>query len=345
MNPYQSLTAETPEQAAEYFRLATAALKKNNCTYNAINFCLFYAYATASNQPLNQRLDQILVDNSPLPDDVASALVEQYICQGKQVKLESLSQDFLQIIVEMMESLVRLAEKTSSSSHRMEQCADQLSSIDQLDSALPIIERVISETRQLSDQTLSLHADLNSAQAEIHSLKEQIIQVRQEASIDMLTGLLNRRGLNQVLESFFANTEDSAPQLCLLIADIDHFKDINDHYGHLTGDKVLSRIARILVQQIKGSDSAIRYGGEEFIILLPDTKLKNAMTVAENIRQGISKLALKRPRNNEVICKITISLGVACYQQGESMENLIDRADKALYKAKNRGRNQTVLAE
>jgi len=346
MNPYSALTAATPEQSAEYFRLASKTLVSHNFTLNAVNFCLFFAYAMGSDRHLNQRLEQILESDSPLPEDLANSLLEEYICQGNHVKLESLGQDFLQIVVDMMSSLVRLAEKTSNSSHRMEECADQLSSIDQLDAALPIIETVITETRQLSEQTQNLHTDLTTAQSEITSLKEQISQARQEASVDVLTGLLNRRGLNQILESFFANSEDNKPPLlCLLMADIDHFKAINDRYGHLTGDRVLSRIAKMLVQQIKGSDSAIRYGGEEFIILLPDTQLNNARTVAENIRCSISKLVLKRPKTKEIMSKITISLGVACYQQGESIESLVDRADKALYQAKHCGRNQIALAD
>ncbi len=345
MNCYPSLTADTPEQSAEYFRLASKMLVSNNLTLNAINFCLFYAYVTGRDPQLTKRLGQILESDSSLTEDMAASLLEQYICQGNQAKLEDLSQDFLQIVVRMMNSLVRLAEKTSKSSQRMEVCADQLSNIEQLDAALPIIETVISETRQLSNQTLNLQADLNSAQSEIVSLKDQVTQAQQEASIDMLTGLLNRRGMSQILESFFTNVEESHPQLCLLMADIDHFKAINDRYGHLTGDKVLSRIARILVQQIKGSDSAIRYGGEEFIVLLPETKLSNALIVAENIRNGIGKLVLKQSNTREIMSKITISLGVACYKRDESIESLIDRADKAMYRAKGRGRNKTVLAE
>jgi len=345
MDPYSILTGTTPEKSAEYFRMAAQSLKQNKLTLNAINFCLFYAHATGHNQQLNKRLDDLLANDKQLSEETAISLVKEHLCPDQPDKLEKLGQDFLLIMTEMMSSLVKLAEKTSHSSHKMEECVDQLSGIHRLETALPIIQTVITETRQLSDQTMSLHADLNTARAQINTLHDQITIAQQEASIDVLTGLLNRRGLSQILESFFDNDERQSLQLCLILADIDHFKNINDRYGHLTGDKVLSRIGRILVQQIKGSDSAIRYGGEEFIILLPETKLSNALIVAENIRKNIEKIILKRPRTQEIIGNISISLGVASLQEDESIETLIDRADQALYKAKNNGRNQTVIAE
>ena len=139
--------------------------------------------------------------------------------------------------------------------------------------------------------------------------------------------------------------EPSVASPCLLMLDIDHFKKINDSFGHLLGDKVIKMVARTLKNQIKGKDIAARYGGEEFSVLLPETELKNAWTVAENIRRMIESMSIKRAHDKQEVCRMTISIGVARYQSDESVTDFIGRADNALYHSKNTGRNRVTVFE
>jgi diguanylate cyclase len=144
------------------------------------------------------------------------------------------------------------------------------------------------------------------------------------------------------LAECLAEAEQEGRVPSILITDIDHFKLVNDTYGHLFGDKVICAIAQILKQNIKGKDTAARYGGEEFVILLPDTPLQGALTLAESIRATIEGIRIKRVQDNAVATNITVSLGVASYQQNESISDFIGRADQALYESKRQGRNRVT---
>jgi diguanylate cyclase len=125
--------------------------------------------------------------------------------------------------------------------------------------------------------------------------------------------------------------------------DIDHFKKINDTYGHLFGDKVIRAIAETLKSKVRGDDSVARLGGEEFAVMLPETDISGARTVAEHIRQSIEGGKIRRLDTKEQIGGITISIGVAAYTNGVSVVDLLDQADKALYVSKNTGRNKTSV--
>jgi diguanylate cyclase len=123
------------------------------------------------------------------------------------------------------------------------------------------------------------------------------------------------------------------------MVDIDLFKKFNDTYGHTIGDDVLQFVGSLLYDNLKGRDFPARYGGEEFIVLLPSTVLDNACIVAEEIRRRLSDKKLKHARTGESLGKVTASLGVAQIAPGDTINSLLDRADKAVYKAKNSGRN------
>ena len=153
---------------------------------------------------------------------------------------------------------------------------------------------------------------------------------------DGLTRVLNRRGLDEEMSARFTLRHDDRSTLSALMLDVDHFKGVNDEFGHQTGDAILIAVADLIAQQVRPGDAVGRYGGEEFLALLDDCHLADAARVAENIRQVVAKqdFGLGRP--------VTISIGVAECADGETAASLISRADRALYSAKNKGRNQIV---
>jgi diguanylate cyclase len=130
--------------------------------------------------------------------------------------------------------------------------------------------------------------------------------------------------------------------LSLLMTDIDHFKAFNDTYGHLTGDQVLRLVAQSVKQNVKGQDIAARYGGEEFAVILPNTVLRSAVTVADHIRRAVMSKELMKRSTGEHLGRITISIGVASLRPGDNMQSLIGRADTCLYAAKRAGRNRVI---
>ena len=159
------------------------------------------------------------------------------------------------------------------------------------------------------------------------------------ARTDALTGLANRRRLHEALQRELARAERTDQPLSTILADLDHFKSINDQYGHIIGDHVLVHAAAVFGSQSRPYDLAARYGGEEFMLLLPGTSTEDALAIAERIRKDVSEIEVPGCPQG-----ITISLGVACWREGETPEQFVARADGALYRAKNAGRNRVAAA-
>ena len=161
------------------------------------------------------------------------------------------------------------------------------------------------------------------------------------ANLDSLTGLYNRRAISGKLRDLINRANRYKEDFSLVMLDIDHFKKVNDRYGHLTGDEVLEKIATLIRRNIRDTDIVGRYGGEEFIIILPHTNLSSAWGVAERLRSIIEKAEMKDTTGNAFV--VTVSQGLSCWERGEDADSLISCADEALYKAKEKGRNRVQI--
>lgn len=160
---------------------------------------------------------------------------------------------------------------------------------------------------------------------------------------DGLTGLYNRRYFDAHIAQLVTQDTDLGANLCLVMIDIDHFKEVNDNYGHQVGDVVLRAVTDMLSQNIRAIDLLARYGGEEFALLLSNISLDEAKLIADRLRISVEQLKIQIPNSSEVLVK-TISMGIASYKEKESVMQWIERADKALYVAKAEGRNKVVVA-
>lgn len=172
----------------------------------------------------------------------------------------------------------------------------------------------------------------------MNSLFEQLQSL---SFIDNLTGSFNRRYLTVHSEKWFSASQRESRPLVVLLFDIDHFKQINDTYGHAAGDLVLKELTLRIQKFIRSSDILARIGGEEFLLVLPNTELRTGLEMAESIRKLVEQFQLE---NKGRFIPVTISIGLLKYA-GESLEEVLEQADEALYKAKNQGRNQTCLAK
>lgn len=161
---------------------------------------------------------------------------------------------------------------------------------------------------------------------------------------DPLTGLGNRRFFNEFLKLEWRRVARSQSALALLMIDIDHFKRFNDSFGHAVGDAVIRNVAQAIRACLRDIDHAVRYGGEEFLVILPETLQHGALATAEAIRSKVSGLRLVRRRDNLTLPSFSVSVGVAAGRQGEDSETLLQRADAALYQAKQSGRNRVAHA-
>lgn len=160
------------------------------------------------------------------------------------------------------------------------------------------------------------------------------------ATIDPLTRLYNRRHLMGIIEYIFNGREDNVASIIMI--DIDHFKSINDTFGHQCGDIVLQNLAKTIQNELRKSDTPSRWGGEEFLILLPERSLENAFVISERIRTKMQEVEIPCPEHK--VIRITLTAGVATRQENESFNSMLERADLALYRGKNEGRNRSIAA-
>ena len=173
-------------------------------------------------------------------------------------------------------------------------------------------------------------------------LRETYVVSVNAAVTDPLTGLYNRRYLESHFERMSDRLKEEGKPISLLMLDIDHFKQVNDTYGHDAGDQVLKEVAQRIVSNLRGFDTAVRFGGEEFVILLPDSPLSTAVGGAERLCESMSSASVLVTNNGEAI-SITASLGAATMMAGEeTLEELLRRADAAMYQAKESGRNRVI---
>ncbi len=184
---------------------------------------------------------------------------------------------------------------------------------------------------------VKVHLQIKKLQDELIKANELLLEM---SYTDHLTGLYNRRYLMEVLEREYSRAQRTGGVLSLLILDIDHFKEVNDRFGHQEGDAVLARTASIFSNELRGYDTAVRFGGDEYVAVLPDTSLNDATAVAERIRKSVGDNTFGGRLKGE---RITVSLGIAAYpgKEVETIEDLVREADGALYRAKAGGRNRT----
>jgi diguanylate cyclase len=173
-------------------------------------------------------------------------------------------------------------------------------------------------------------------------IRDSLNKSEERARTDALTGLPNRHALDEFFRKAQIAAMEKGEPLSALLIDIDHFKSFNDNFGHGVGDQVLRLMAKVLRERVREIDLPARYGGEELIAVLPGADLAACAAVAERIRRSISECTITRRSTGEILPSITVSIGVGEFQMGESMADLIDRCDRALYLAKGTGRNRVV---
>jgi diguanylate cyclase (GGDEF)-like protein len=193
----------------------------------------------------------------------------------------------------------------------------------------------ITELEETKEQLRSINQAMKNKVDELHSMTSSL---EEQANIDKLTGIYNRDKFEESFSFLIKDSHKRDRKLSLLLFDIDHFKDINDTYGHQTGDSVLKELTELISANIKTSDVFARWGGEEFVILLPDTDLDGSYLFAEKLRK------LVKAHDFTVIGRMSVSFGVGELTEYENKTTLFEKVDKALYQAKNKGRNRTQKA-
>src|SRR6202171_3032422 len=205
-----------------------------------------------------------------------------------------------------------------------------------------LIENLLNELAQAVTRATKLEARFVEATRELDAIRDSLNKSEERAKTDTLTDLPNRRALDEFFRKAQIAAMEQGEPLGVLLIDIDHFKTFNDNFGHGVGDQVLRLMANVLRERLRETDLPARYGGEELIAVLPGADLAGCGAVAGRIRRLISESRIPRRSTGEILPSITVSIGVGQFQFGESMADLIDRCDRALYLAKRTGRDRVV---
>ena len=336
---------EPPEKSAELLRLALGLMSKQEAGVHPISYAVWYEYVGGFSAALRTEVDHLTKDGRKLDDETTRRLYATYIAELDESTVARLGDNLKRVVHDVSESTTRAGNEAGAYGEKLSVLGNRLEKQPPAGELPELVREALEDTVQMRSAMSGVHERLSSSRQEIDELRAELSRVREEAMVDALTGLLNRRAFDDRIGALVSASAGKAETFSVVIADIDHFKKINDGYGHLFGDRVIRAVGEALKAGVKGRDSVARYGGEEFAILLPATALKGAWAVAEGVRRLVAASRIRRLNNDEVVGNITLSAGVAMHKAGEPVSGLLERADAALYRAKGGGRNRVETAE
>jgi diguanylate cyclase len=322
---------------------AVELMEKNNIPPTPENYAVWFTYASGKNSDLQREIEAIISNKMAFTSDNNSYLHQKYIIANRNQKvLDDSSLNAQKIMLEALRIINDFGGETQHYTHDLDHYVERVGNeFGGDDSVKNIFKEFIDATVSLRKSGEHISHKLEESTREINSLRKDLQQVTVEAQRDFLTGVFNRKSFEKLIDEQMMIANEHKNDLSLLMIDVDHFKIFNDKFGHLLGDEVLKIVARALTDTLKGRDVVARFGGEEFVVFLPDTPIEGAMRVAEMIRSTISRKELKRRDTGETYGTITVSIGASLFRHGQdTLPTLIKRADDALYSAKNSGRNK-----
>lgn len=332
------------EQAHSYAEQALEHMRKHEIPATPQNFSVWYAYVGEKFPDLRRALDVLISNGQPFTASQNAEIFDKFFTHNDEGL--ALQETGKRIESQMTQVLAMLGDASEGVDDFEASLASGLGNIAEsggLDGIRSAVQNLVLETHKMQKSNKELQNKLETSSVEIASLRQNLEDVQKEAMTDALTGIANRKMFDAALRRAAMEAMEDGEPLCLALTDIDYFKQFNDTYGHQTGDQVLKLVARILRENVKGRDVAARYGGEEFGVILPQTQLDDARTLCEQIRNAVASKRIRNRQTGEEMGNITLSLGIALFAPGESLSELIHRADEGLYFAKRNGRNQTVI--
>ncbi|MDP9128660.1 MAG: GGDEF domain-containing protein [Pseudomonadota bacterium] len=330
-------------KAGQWARQALEHLAKDGLVPTPDNFAVYYSYYAESNPNLKMAMDMLLSQHEALTQEHCADLHRSYLGLDAEHKMLRDSNATIEAeITKVMGAIESAATDTTKFSKTLDNFSGKLNDTGSLEQIRDAVSKVVTETRTMTQQNERLQKQLSQTTQQLTEVRYNLDLVHRESQTDPLTGVGNRKFFEQEMSKATTAAVDNGTPLTLLMIDIDHFKKFNDSYGHLIGDQVLRLVARTLVENLKGRDVIARFGGEEFVILLAQTRVTDAEKVANQLRSSLSTKQIRRRKTNETLGAITISIGATEYYPGEDTDGFIARADEALYKAKQTGRNRVV---
>lgn len=304
-------------------------------------YAVWFAYATNSSAGLAAEIDELLLGQDAISAYDIELLFQAYLADEQNVfATHDISQALGNEIDEVLSVIGTSLKQNTSFSETLstiEQGLPQASSPEELNE---LISGLIEENRRMNAMTQELNQGLTRSHHLIATLSDQLEEVRTQSLRDPLTSIPNRRAFDKTLEGAIEHAARSHEPLCVAMADLDHFKALNDRYGHQAGDVVLQNFARLISRSASEPRLVARYGGEEFAMIFPGSDLMAAHNRLVNIKHMFSQMVHDAESSAGPLPVVTASFGVAKFQPGLSARDLLQKADASLYDAKAKGRNR-----
>ncbi|MCL4714024.1 MAG: GGDEF domain-containing protein [Hyphomonadaceae bacterium] len=310
---------------------------------SSANYQVWLAYRLGRNQPVREAVDARIASGEIFTAEFNADLHDRFFTglgSSAQILLagERIARDLGQVV-----SFLKLTEEKSGDYGRaLESAATDLSNAIGPDQIRQLVSGLAAATLDMANHNRHLNEQLQRSSHEIDSLRSSLESVRMESLTDSLTGLANRRMFDETLRLRIEEARAQRTDLCLFLCDIDHFKRFNDTWGHHTGDQILRFLASALQAHARPDYLVARYGGEEFAVIMPRANARLAAQTAEALRAAIQTKRLRRRSTNEDLGQVTVSIGIARLQPGDTAQGLVERADACLYASKRNGRNQVT---
>ncbi len=324
---------------------AMALMRSRNIPVNPRSFAVWFAYCSEASTELRMMADRILEMGFPVDEQTHEWLHRTFCAKELDHRAVVAKSEAAEAAMgDVMAQLAKAGADAGSYGHDLGVYEQALAGNPEGPGGADAVSALLAATREMYEVNTKLESQLAAHGLQIGELKSKLEDVRRDSVTDNLTGLANRRDFDERLEEAIAHAEREGAPLCLMMLDVDHFKKFNDSFGHQVGDEVLKLVARTLTESVKGRDSPARFGGEEFAIILPDTRLDQASVVAEHIRAAMASRRIVRRNSGMDYGQVTLSIGISVLGAGDEADDLVGRADEAMYQAKETGRNR-VAAE
>jgi diguanylate cyclase len=305
------------------------------------NFHVWFKYALGTPVELKRTIDILVANKRKFDPATNRDLYTTYV--GSKGTDEAVAHHVSQQLHSVLESAQQFLNTAIADNRTQIDAISQVADRSEagVDPRL-LVQTLMDELSRAATRATKLESQFVEKSRELDMIRESLSQSEARARTDTLTGLPNRRALEEFFRTAQSEAMEQGQPLSAFLIDIDHFKRFNDNFGHGVGDQVLRLVAKALHERVREHDLAARYGGEEMIAVLPGADLAACTVVAERIRGALADCKITRRSTGEELPGITVSIGVGQFQFGESMEDMIDRCDRALYQAKKRGRNLVV---
>lgn len=318
--------------------------------YNVVpspsNYQVWYDYACEENMSLNKAIDDMIRKKKSFTSTVCNNLYEKFFSSYQEQNVVTHAGNGIQAeLTKIAKTVSDINKGTTNYGISLKESLRGMGDVPGSEELKSIISSLLTDTTDIANKNNSAQNQLKKSAKTVQKLQTTLETMRQESLTDMLTSIGNRKSFEENLKNAIKSSTEKDSTLCLVIGDIDHFKNFNNKWGHHVGDQVLKAVAHSIKTRVGESGSAARYGGEEFVIILPESTMEMTQKLTDTIRLSIAGRNMKRKSTGESIGKITCSFGIAKYRLGEHRNDFLERADAALYQSKANGRNRITLED